>query len=156
MVRNNPCIIGLQTARLEIGHLLLDSIMEVSSLLSIAVARLTASTSSRLRLLFPGAGHCGSTRSSFCAWPTVHHCGGHCQDRPGLMPGRSGPPTGSERPLMCTCRVSEDGIKRSVKKEIQRSGGDVGKEGRGQLKRKSDEVGEWMLKDGGILFRGRS
>ena len=92
MVRNNPCIIELQTVRLEIGHLLLGSIIEVSSLLSIAVARLSASSSSRLRLLFPGAGHSGSTRSPFCAWPTIHHCGGHCQDRPGLMPGRSGPP----------------------------------------------------------------
>ena len=78
MVRNNPCIIGLQTARLEIDHLLLDSIMEVSSLLSIAVARLVAVTSSRLRLLFPGAGDRGSTGSAFCAWPTIHHCGGHC------------------------------------------------------------------------------
>ena len=117
--------------------------MEVSSLLSIAVARLTAGTCSRLRLLVSGARHCGSTRSAFCAWPTIHHCGGHCQDRPGLVPGRSGPPTGSERPLMCTCRISEDGMKRVSEMDYKKGGGMLEKEGKGQLKRKSDEVGEF-------------
>ena len=69
--------------------------MEVSSLLSIAIARLAASTSGRLRLLLPGAGHCRSGRISFCAWPAIHHCGGHCHDRPGLVPGRSTPRPGA-------------------------------------------------------------
>lgn len=79
----------------EMCHLLLGSIVEVPRLLSTAVGRLAASTCSRLRLLFPDVRHCGSARTSFCAWPAIHHCGGHCQDRPGLLPGRSTPRPGA-------------------------------------------------------------
>lgn len=69
--------------------------MEVSSLLSIAIGRLARSTCSGLWLLLAGAGHCDSARISFCAWPTIHHCGGHCQDWPGLVP--DGRPADRER-----------------------------------------------------------
>ena len=48
-------------------HLLLGSIMEISSLLSIAIGRLAASTCSRLRLLLSDSGNCISGRTSFCA-----------------------------------------------------------------------------------------
>ena len=91
--------------------------MEVSSLLSIAVARLAASTSSGLRLLLPYAGHCGSARIPFCAWPAIHHCGGHCQDRPELVPGRSTPRPAASEPLICTCPISQ-GAAKAVSKEI--------------------------------------
>lgn len=80
MAEGSSCIVQLQTRWLERGHSLLGSIMEVSSLLSIAVVRLAAGTSSRLGLLFPGAGHYRCTSIPFCAWPTIHHCGGHCPE----------------------------------------------------------------------------
>lgn len=80
MAEGNSCTVKLQTGRLETGHSLLGSIMEVSGLLSIAVGRLAAGTSSRLRLLFPGARHYRCTSIPFCAWPAIHHCGGHCPE----------------------------------------------------------------------------
>lgn len=40
--------------------------MEVSSLLSIAIGRLAASTSDRLRLVLAGAGHHSPARIAFC------------------------------------------------------------------------------------------
>ena len=75
----------------EVCNLLLGSIMEVSSLLSIAIGRFAASISSGLGLLLSGAGHHSSASISFHAWPAIHHRGGHCQDWPGLVPGRSTP-----------------------------------------------------------------
>ena len=79
----------------EIGHLLWGSIMEVSSLLSITIGRFAARTSSGLGLLLSGAGDDGCARVAFCTWPAIHHCGGHCQDRPGLAAGRSTPRPGA-------------------------------------------------------------